>query len=120
MALRSRVRDWLLANDPAFSRLRQASRIVSHAGIGTVLKAKEYRKPIILFPRRAATGEHRNDHQMATCAQLEGRPGIFVAYDDAALAQLLSQTSSELSPQGREPAAAYADLISGLARYIGN
>lgn len=29
MAFRSRVRDWLLANDPAFSRLRQASRITT-------------------------------------------------------------------------------------------
>lgn len=29
MAFRSRVRDWLLANDPAFSRLRQASRITA-------------------------------------------------------------------------------------------
>ncbi|OCP03439.1 MULTISPECIES: FUSC family protein [unclassified Ensifer] len=29
MTLRSRMRDWLLANDPAFSRLRQASRITA-------------------------------------------------------------------------------------------
>lgn len=29
MAFRSRMRDWLLANDPAFSRLRQASRITA-------------------------------------------------------------------------------------------
>ncbi|NVD38657.1 FUSC family protein [Ensifer sp. HO-A22] len=29
MEIRSRVRDWLLANDPAFSRLRQATRITA-------------------------------------------------------------------------------------------
>ena len=41
--------------------LREASVIVAHAGIGTVLKAYKYRKPIILVPRQAAFGEHRND-----------------------------------------------------------
>ncbi|WP_211280953.1 glycosyltransferase [Sphingomonas adhaesiva] len=28
--------------------------IVSHAGIGTVVMAQKFRKPVILFPRRAA------------------------------------------------------------------
>lgn len=56
-----------------------ADVIVSHAGIGTVLTAQRFGKPIILFPREAKFGEHRNDHQIATCAQLTGRPGIAVA-----------------------------------------
>ncbi|PKP64657.1 MAG: glucuronosyltransferase [Alphaproteobacteria bacterium HGW-Alphaproteobacteria-7] len=69
-----------------FERLVQQSRlIVSHAGIGTVLTAARFAKPIILVPRRAALGEHRNDHQLATVNQLSGRPGILVAMDEAAL-----------------------------------
>jgi UDP-N-acetylglucosamine transferase subunit ALG13 len=73
-----------------FDELFKAARIVvAHAGIGTVLAAKKYRKPIILFPRRASFGEHRNDHQMATAEQLAGRPGIYVAWTAEDLKALL-------------------------------
>ncbi len=37
MAFRSRMRDWLLANDPAFSRLRQASRITATIVVSILL-----------------------------------------------------------------------------------
>ena len=73
-------------------RFRAASVIVSHAGIGTVLGAMKHGKPIIIMPRRAAFGEHRNDHQLATCAQLQGRPGVYIAQDANELEALLSRT----------------------------
>lgn len=67
--------------------IAQTSLIVAHAGIGTVLTAQRFRKPILLFPRRAALGEHRNDHQLATVAQLKGRPGVIVIEDESELAE---------------------------------
>jgi UDP-N-acetylglucosamine transferase subunit ALG13 len=73
----------------------QADRIVAHAGIGTLLAAKKHRKPIIVFPRRASWGEHRNDHQLATAKQLEGQRGIYVAYDEAELEALLREPRLE-------------------------
>ena len=63
----------------------RAALIVSHAGIGTVLLARRLLKPIVLMPRRAGLGEHRNDHQLSTAAQLTGRRGIFVAVDETEL-----------------------------------
>ncbi len=72
--------------------LRAASVIVSHAGIGTVLKAYKYAKPIILMPRQAVLGEHRNDHQLATVSQLGERPGIYVANNESELQELLQSS----------------------------
>lgn len=63
----------------------EARLIVAHAGIGTVLTAARCKKPILLMPRRADLGEHRNDHQMATVGKLAGRPGIVVAADESEL-----------------------------------
>lgn len=63
----------------------EARLIVAHAGIGTVLTAARCAKPILLMPRRADLGEHRNDHQMATVGKLAGRPGILVAKDESEL-----------------------------------
>lgn len=75
-----------------FEALVEQSRlIVSHAGIGTVLTAARFARPIILVPRRADRGEHRNDHQLATVANLAGRPGILVAMDEAALAPRIAE-----------------------------
>jgi UDP-N-acetylglucosamine transferase subunit ALG13 len=70
-----------------FETLVEQSRlIVSHAGIGTVLTAARCARPIVLMPRRADLGEHRNDHQLASVRKLEGRPGILVAMDETDLA----------------------------------
>lgn len=71
--------------------IRETRLIVAHAGIGTVLTAQKFGKPILLFPRRAALGEHRNDHQLATVGQLRGRPGVIVVEDEADLAAGVAQ-----------------------------
>lgn len=74
-----------------FERLvQQCSRIVSHAGIGTIVTAQKHRKPLILFPRLGVLDEHRNDHQLATVRALRGRPGIHCACDEAELAALVA------------------------------
>jgi exopolysaccharide biosynthesis glucuronosyltransferase PssE len=52
-----------------------ADLIVAHAGMGTILGALERARPLVVVPRRAEFGEHRNDHQLATTAQL-GRLGL--------------------------------------------
>lgn len=69
--------------------VKEATLIISHAGIGSVLTARRFQKPIVLYPRRAAYGEHRNDHQMATIGALRDRRGVYIAEDDATLAKLL-------------------------------
>lgn len=69
--------------------VRQSRVMVAHAGIGTVLKAYKYRKPIILVARQVVHNEHRNDHQLATVSQLRKRVGIYVADNKAELSALL-------------------------------
>jgi UDP-N-acetylglucosamine transferase subunit ALG13 len=67
----------------------QATLIVGHAGIGTILSGTRAQRPLILYPRRAALGEHRSDHQMATAKAVEDLPGVHVAWDDADLERLI-------------------------------
>jgi UDP-N-acetylglucosamine transferase subunit ALG13 len=70
--------------------LKEARVIVAHAGIGTLLMAQKHLKPLIICPRRAALGEHRNDHQMATAQAVQNRPGIYIAWNEADVASLLA------------------------------
>jgi UDP-N-acetylglucosamine transferase subunit ALG13 len=97
--------------------VKEAQLIVSHAGIGTVLTAARCAKPILLVPRRAALGEHRNDHQLATVGKLAGRPGILVAQDENELPERIAEGlalkdwSSVQSPTARQ-------LHNALAAFI--
>lgn len=97
-------------------KVLSARVIISHAGIGTVLSAKKFGKPIILFPRRAALGEHRNDHQLATCKQLEDRRGVYVTYDEAQLYDVMAH--GDLLPAD-DTATSLSNLTSTLNKYFG-
>jgi UDP-N-acetylglucosamine transferase subunit ALG13 len=103
----------------AFRRkIEGAELIVSHAGTGNVLLALEYRKPIIVMPRRAALNEHRNDHQSATAEWLRQRPGVIVVDDAAALHEVLRDADwpapAALRPEASpELLAAIRDFIDG-------
>ncbi len=57
---------------------QEASLIISHTGIGVMLAALEYNKPLFLMPRRAEFGEHVNDHQVDTALALAGKSGVRV------------------------------------------
>ncbi|MEM7731337.1 MAG: glycosyltransferase [Pseudomonadota bacterium] len=59
----------------------QADLIVSHAGTGSFLMAHQVDRPLLVMPRRAALGEHRNDHQMATAAHFAGHEGVHVVHE---------------------------------------
>lgn len=111
--------EWITAFEgTAFNDLfAQAEVVVSHAGIGTVLTARKFDKPLIVFPRRTDFGEHRNDHQLATVKQLQGQSGVYVAMAEQ---DLIAQMSGTLVA----PSAGFIDtrsrdrLVSYLKAYI--
>lgn len=72
-------------------RMSTASMIVAHAGMGTIISAMEFGRPMILLPRRGALRETRNDHQVATAKWLESKPGIFVAYAEDELGGVIDR-----------------------------
>ena len=99
-------------------RVRWADVVVAHAGMGSILTAIDARTPVVIVPRLASLGEHRNEHQLATARHLAGRPGVRVADDLADLPALIesSVTSSGFAPEhARE---ADASLMACLRRFM--
>lgn len=100
-----------------FSRFFQAARVVvAHAGIGTILSARRWGKPLILLPRRFALGEHRNDHQVATARQVERLKGIHVAWEETELRSLLGATDLDCADD--TPSASHRQLTDNLRAFI--
>jgi len=73
--------------------VRRASLVVSHAGMGTVITARELGKVLIVLPRTARKSEATTDHQLATAEWLKGKRGIYVATSEQHLVELLSSVS---------------------------
>jgi len=84
------VVDFISIND--FEKvILDTSVIVSHAGMGSILTALKYKKPIILFPRDASLLEHRNNHQQATIKSFKDTPGVYAAFNENELIDLLNR-----------------------------
>lgn len=95
---------------------RDADVIIAHAGMGSILGALEWGRPIIIMPRRFALGEHRNDHQLATATRFADVDGIHVAADETALRGYLDRLDEIRPPAGGDRGAAQS-LIDRLRAF---
>jgi UDP-N-acetylglucosamine transferase subunit ALG13 len=94
--------------------------VVAHAGMGTVISALEVGKPLVLLPRLAALGEHRNDHQMGTARHFSRFSCIRVAgseHDVGPLIDELLAGLSSTSPLQPAPGVSPA-LLDGIRRFL--
>lgn len=97
--------------------MRAADVIVAHAGMGTILTALELGKPVLILPRRAALGEHRNDHQLATAQRFGELGSVSVAMDEAELMRKLDHIG-QLGSAPRISPYASDRLIGALRSFI--
>ena len=65
--------------------------VVSHAGMGTIITSLSKSKPIIIVPRDAKLGEHRNQHQFSTCDRFKNLRGCYTSEDEKELTKLLDK-----------------------------
>jgi UDP-N-acetylglucosamine transferase subunit ALG13 len=98
-------------------RVSEATVVVAHAGMGSILTALEMGKPIIVMPRRADLMEHRNDHQMATARQLLSQGRVHVAFDETELLAKLEQVDSIRAAERISPHAS-PQLIGVIRQFI--
>ena len=98
-------------------RFASASIVVSHAGMGTILSALRWEKPILVMPRVASLGEHRNEHQLATARHLSALGKVNVAIDEIELRTRLDQLGN-LKPKDKIGPYASESLVSALREFI--
>ena len=91
--------------------------IIAHAGMGTILSALHHGKPILVMPKKASLGEHRNEHQLATARQMMSMGNVTVAFDEAELREKLDHID-ELLPKEKIAPVASGPLIDGIHRFI--
>jgi UDP-N-acetylglucosamine transferase subunit ALG13 len=108
----------LLAAPEFEARFAAAPLIVAHAGMGSIIGALSVAKPIVIMPRKAALGEHRNDHQLATVAKFRNRQGVFVADDETMLEATIARALAADAAGEAIPPHASPDLLETLSAFI--
>ena len=106
-----------VAPDKANELFKTADLIISHAGMGSILTALKYKKPILVLPRKASIGEHRNEHQLATAKWLGNKSGVFVAYSELEIPNILDSREKLKSGEGISEFA-QPEFIQRLQTYI--
>ncbi|MBN1442358.1 MAG: glucuronosyltransferase [Planctomycetes bacterium] len=111
--------EWSRFLDPAelAERMAQATLIIAHAGMGTIISALELGKPILVLPRREDLLETRSDHQFATARQLQAQGRVHAAFDEKDLRSMLDRAEPFTAP-ARITALASEDLISTVRDFI--
>jgi UDP-N-acetylglucosamine transferase subunit ALG13 len=88
--------------------------------MGTIISALEVGKPLVLLPRLASMGEHRNDHQLGTARHFTRFGCIRVASseDDVArrIDELLQVAGAPADP--RAASGVSPTLIEGIRRFL--
>ncbi|ANY82188.1 hypothetical protein BB934_27965 (plasmid) [Microvirga ossetica] len=101
------------------ARVKDASVIVAHAGMGTIITAVENGRPIVLLPRRAALAEHTTDHQLHTANWLKDRPGIFVCRAENDLDSMIAKaTTAAASEKWSISNAAPLEMTERIRQFI--
>lgn len=99
------------------ARLEAADAVVAHAGMGTILTALSLGKPVVVMPRKASLGEHRNEHQTATTERFEAMGRVTAVWDAAAMGAALDGLASAETGE-RLAAQASPELLKRLRGFL--
>ncbi len=116
---RPRHMEWVEFLSPPVYRekLENASLVVAHAGMGTILSALDLGKRLIVLPRLGRLRETRNDHQVATAKRLEAMGLVVHAADET---QLLAQLADPDTIEPRRSASPFAShqLLDAVRDFV--
>ena len=110
--------DWVPPDE--YNNIFQYSDVVvSHAGMGTIITALRFRKPLIIMPRNKDMLEHRNNHQIATADKFSGRRGISIANSEYDVGDFLDRVDdlAAQKPDGIEEMAK-AEFVNKIRSFI--
>jgi UDP-N-acetylglucosamine transferase subunit ALG13 len=104
----------VLDKDTFGAKVRQASSIISHAGMGSITMALTHNKPLLVMPRLKRFGEHVNDHQLGTARKFEELGCVVVAYTEEELPGKVRQLKTFVPKKRTAAPEAVAQRIAGF------
>lgn len=94
-----------------------AELIVAHAGMGSIIAALEQSKPLLVMPRKAELGEHRDNHQVSTAKRFAGMGYLQVADNGSELCSFLDNYQ-DIQSLKKLSNTASAELLKSLRGFV--
>ena len=85
--------------DEMLERIRAADVVVTHAGVGSILLARQEGHTPVVVPRLRRYGEHVDDHQLELTEALARERTVVPALDLAALATAVASAPRKDAPR---------------------
>jgi beta-1,4-N-acetylglucosaminyltransferase len=89
----------------------EATRVISHAGMGIISAALDANKPLLVMPRQKKFGEVVNDHQVAIAKKYEQYGHLLVALTETELPEKIVQLKTFAPKPRHNQASEVADRI---------
>lgn len=80
-----------LNKDEFDAAIEKSSLIVTHSGVGSIITALKYKKPVIVFPRLSKYKEHVDDHQLEIAETFERKSYVLCYKEGDNLASLIKK-----------------------------
>jgi len=114
------ITQWTSA-DEFQDQVQDCDILVSHAGMGNVLLAAKYKKPIVIVPRLFVLNEHVNDHQVGTAEALSDKNFVFIANNERELEEAIFDAlacANNLSEEWASCSESAEPLIEVIKQFI--
>ena len=98
--------------------IRCCSAVISHAGMGTIIMASEYEKPMLVMPRLSKYKEVVNDHQIAIADKFEHLGCVLAAYDTKDLPEKIKALKHFVPQKRKTEVQTVTKRISGFLNEI--
>ena len=93
---------------------KKARIIITHAGVGSIITALQFKKPIIAVPRLKKFNEHVNDHQLQIAKAFEKEGKILACYDINELEKIIKK-AKKFKPKVKKKK---SKILSILEEYL--
>ncbi len=91
--------------------LKEASSVISHAGMGTITMALDNEKPLLVMPRLKKYGEVVNDHQVVIAKRFSELGHLLAVYDVKELPDGIRKLKNFVPKERKANPEAVADRI---------
>jgi len=94
--------DWkaFLGFDELAGRMREARVVICHAGVGSIMLARQCKRRPIVVPRRVDRSEAVDDHQLLLAQRLHASGLVTLVEDESELATVISTVNGDATSFG--------------------
>ena len=95
---------------------KKARVIITHAGIGNILKICSFQKPVVIVPRLKKYDEHVDDHQLDITEVLKNEEEAVVVYDIQDLEDAIKKAKKITVKENKKLVSFLKEFIKGMEK----